>query len=127
MRHLTLLLVLALLPGCFLARSTVNEPLAPEAVNRLEPGVTTAAEVVRLLGAPTEVVQLGRRSAYRFDATTSKRTGLWLLVVFLAGSDTRSDRVWVFFDEAGVLTHVGSTFDNDDPRYSLPWNSVEAD
>ncbi len=126
MRHIPLLL-LALLPGCFLARSTFNEPLKPEAVARLEPGVTTSAEVMALLGAPTEVVQLGRRSAYRYDATTSKRTGLWLIVVLLSNTDTRSDRVWVFFDEAGLLTHLGSTFDAADPSYGMPWNEWQGD
>ena len=127
MRALRLLLLAPLLPGlpgCFLARTTINEPLAHQAAAQLQPGVTTAAEVVALLGAPTEVVQLGHRSAYRFDATTSKRTGLWLVVVLLSNTDTRSDRIWAFFDAEGVLTHLGTSYDGDDTTYALPWSDV---
>ena len=125
MRHLLLLLCcFAVLPGCFISRSSVNEPLDGGQLAQLHPGTTTAAEVLEALGAPTEVVQLGRRTAYRFDAETSKRAGLWLLLVGFVNDDTRSDRVWVFFDENDVLTHVGATLHARDPQYAMPWQDV---
>ena len=117
-------LALALVPACVLARNTTNEPILPSTVARLEPGTTTARAAVELLGSPTEVVQLGRRTAYRYDSTTSKRAGLWLVVVGLYGSDTHSDRVWLFFDENEVLTHYGATLRAKDAEYALPWERV---
>ncbi len=124
---LSLLLLVPLLGSCFVSRATVNEPLGSARLAKLEPGVTTAAEAVRWLGAPNEVVQLGRRSAYRFDAQANKRSGLWLVVVALFNDDTREDRIWTFFDENDVLTHVAATLTFDDARYGMPWNSIHDD
>jgi outer membrane protein assembly factor BamE (lipoprotein component of BamABCDE complex) len=122
-RHLALLLVasaLSLLPGCFFSSRELNQHLEAASFTRLEPGKSTAKEVVEVLGAPTEVVQLGHRSAYRYDYTRTKEAGLWLLVLFLHGTDTQSDRAWVFFDEKDVLTHVGTTFQADQAEYAIP-------
>lgn len=110
--------------GCALARQETNEPFDPEVVRSLEPGVTTAREVVERMGAPTEVVQLGRRTAYRYDATSTKSAALFLLVFNMGSQDTRSDRLWVFFDENNVLTHHGSTFSSHRTQYALPWEDV---
>jgi hypothetical protein len=120
------LLVPLLVPlaGCLFDRTTTNQPLAAEAVAALEPGVTTARDAVALLGAPVEVVQLGRRSAYRYEFEMSKQAALFLVVIALRGNDTRADRAWLFFDEDDVLTHVATTFESDDARYALPWTKL---
>jgi hypothetical protein len=110
-----------LLPSCFLGRSTINEPLREAVVESLVPGRSTAGDVVALLGAPVEVVQLGRRSAYRYDSTVAKRTGLFLLVVGVYNNDQQSDRVWIFLDEEGVLTHVAASYHAGEARHRLPW------
>jgi outer membrane protein assembly factor BamE (lipoprotein component of BamABCDE complex) len=120
MRRLLPLLCLPLLSGCFLSNSQVNQGLDVTAYAQLEPGKTSAGEVVQLLGAPTEVVQLGKRSAYRYDHTRTKQAGLWLILVFLSGTDTQSDRAWVFFDESDVLSHVGTTFDAGLSKFAVP-------
>ncbi|HJO27605.1 MAG: hypothetical protein CMK00_09165 [Planctomycetes bacterium] len=113
-------LILLLTPACFMAHGTVNEPLDGEALASLTPGASTAGDVVRVLGAPTEVVQLGRRSAWRYEHADTKEAGLFLVVVFLHGTDTRSDRSWLFFDEEEVLTHMGVTLGAQGSEYSLP-------
>ena len=118
-------LLLALLPGCFLARDTLNDPLPPGRLAALEPGVTTAEQAAQVLGAPADVVQLGHRSAWRYEYAVEKRAGLFLVVVGLFNSDTRSDRVWLFFDEAGVLSHVASTLSAEGTDFAMPW--VERD
>lgn len=122
MRTPALLLILALVaPGCFLSRRTTNEPLSPERIGQLVPGTTTAKETVELLGAPTEVVQLAKRSAYRYDHTATKETGVFLLVLGLFNSDTRADRAWLFFDENEVLTHVATDLRADQVDFNLPF------
>jgi hypothetical protein len=93
-------------------------------VGELRPGVTNSKQAVELLGAPTDVVQLGRRSAYRFDFKNRKRAGLFLILVNFLNDDTRSDRVWLFFDEDQRLTHYGATFSGDDAQYAMPWEDI---
>jgi hypothetical protein len=116
--------LLCLLPGCFISRRTQNEPLRQEEVAGFTAGVTTAAEVVATCGAPNEVVQLGKRSAYRYDFVAQKQSGLWLLVVGFLNSDERSDRLWVFFDEENVMTHLGLTLEGDRAEYAMPWEDL---
>jgi len=122
MRLALCLLSLALLPGCFLSRSHLNQPIAPETVERIVPSSTTAGEVAELLGAPLEVVQLGYKSAWRYEFTVEKQAALFLFLVGLRGVDNQADRVWVFFDEEGIVSHVGSTFAADEAGFELPWS-----
>lgn len=119
-----LALLLAVLPACAIARQETNDPIDATVVKKLVPGTTTAREVVELLGAPTDVVQLGKRTAYRYDASITKSAGLFLLLFNMVGQDTRSDRVWVFFDEHDVLSHYGATFGVHRAQYALPWEDV---
>lgn len=119
-----LLAILVLLPACAFARQDVNEPLDAELIRSLQPGKTTAREVVERLGAPTEVVQLGRRTAYRYDASTEKSTVLFLLLINFGNQDLRTDRLWVFFDENDVLTHHGAWFGTHRTQYAMPWEDV---
>ncbi len=123
LRSLVFLPVL-LAASCVFSRQDVNEPIEIAVVRSFEPGKTTAREVVERLGAPTEVVQLGRRTAYRYDCSTEKSTVLFLLVINFANQDSRSDRVWVFFDEKDVLTHCGTWFGTHRTQYALPWEDV---
>ena len=128
--HRSTLLVLVLLPllsSCFFARFNTNEPLSRPDIARLQPGTTTAKQAVELLGAPTEVVQLGRRTAYRYHYTLAKNTGLLVTIFGLYNEDVRSDRLWLFFDEHQKLTHHGATFASGNVSYSLPWSSVRGD
>jgi len=125
MRTLLVLALLLLGSSCLVSRRTTNDRLDPDRLARLEPGRTTAREAVELLGAPTEVVQLAGRSAYRWDATVSKNAGLILLVVALYNNDSRQDRAWLFFDESDVLTHVGATLSADEAEYSMPWSDLD--
>lgn len=113
-------LVVFPLSSCFVSRSTANPVFAPEAVAQIMPGESTAEDVTRLLGAPNEVVQLGRRSAWKFEHTVEKQAGLFLVVLGLRGVDTQVDRVWVFFDEEGNVIHIGSLFEAGQAEYDIP-------
>jgi hypothetical protein len=118
---LALVAMLAFGSGCFISRQYVNAELDPATISQLAPGTTTAREVVERLGAPAEVVQLGRRSAYRYEHTQQKRAGFWAILIFFTNADTQSDRTWVFFDEHDVLTHVGTTLEAAEAEYAMPW------
>ncbi len=124
LRTLTALAILVTLPACGIMRQEINEPIDAVVVRSLQPGVTIAKEVVEKLGAPTEVVQLGKRTAYRYDASSNKGAGLFLIVFNMLAQDSRSDRVWVFFDDKDVLTHYGASFATHRTQYALPWEDV---
>lgn len=106
--------------SCFFSRTDVHQPIARKVVVSLEPGMS-AADVVGRMGAPIEVVQLGHRSAYRYEYQRNKMTGVFLLIVGLQGTDQRSDRVWVFFDHDDRLTHVASSFEADNAEFEVPF------
>lgn len=113
-----------LVPGCFISRSTINEPMRKHALEAFVPGQTTAKEVVEALGAPAEVVQLGNRSAYRYEFAVTKTAGFSIIVLTFVNDDMCSDRVWLFFDGKDVLTHAGSTFQAKDTRFEMPWQDT---
>ena len=121
---LFLLLCTTFASACGIARQGTNEPLDAVAIRALEPGKTTAREVTERLGAPSEVVQLGRRTAYRYDAATAKGAILILVLANFGNFDSRSDRLWVFFDEKDVLSHYGATFGTHRTQYSMPWEDI---
>ncbi|MEY4774285.1 MAG: hypothetical protein RIT40_1320 [Planctomycetota bacterium] len=121
MRCVLLSLLAVGLSSCFVARDSVNAPIEVRRYEQFVPGTTTAAEVVAAMGAPTDVVQLGRRSALRYDHADGKTAGFTLFVVTFVNRDTRSDRVWFFFDEENKLTHVGATLDAQGTEWAMPW------
>jgi hypothetical protein len=118
---LSLAVALWLVPsGCFISRSRSNPALSPDAVSRIVPGASTAEDVTRLLGAPNDVVQLGRKSAWLYEHTVEKQTAAFLVLLGLRGVDTQADRVWVFLDETGNVTNVGTLFQAAEAEYDLP-------
>lgn len=114
------LLALFCLTSCFLGERQVNSPLDPSDLVGLEIGVSTAEEVTAALGAPEQVVEIGNRSAWLFRHDKQKNTGLFLLIIGLYGEDQQSDRVWAFFDENGVLSQLGTTFEAKKAEFGLP-------
>lgn len=122
--HALLASTCLLAPACFLSRDTINVPLVERKVAELVPGTSTAKDVTSALGAPHEVVQLGQRTAYRYDYTATKRAGFSIVVLTFLNADTRQDRVWLFFDAQDVLTHFGKTLEADDVEYAMPWMEV---
>lgn len=117
-----LLLCTVLSTSCLLYRNDKNEPLDAQTLAQLRPGSTTAQQALLLLGAPNDVVQLGSRSAWFYEHVRSKTGGFWALVIVLSATDSRSDRLWLFFDENNILTHAGSTLSADRTGFSLPWS-----
>lgn len=127
-QRLPLLLLLGLLAcasgGCLLGRSSTNEPLEPSLLALLEPGKSTAGDVTEVLGGPSQIVELGNRTAYLYEYRVTKAASVLLLLVNMATLDSRTDRIWVFFDEDLVLTHYGATLTGHRAQYALPWNDI---
>lgn len=124
MRRTLPLFLALLLPACVASRFTDNEPFDPDVIEGFVPGSTTAADVTNVLGPPVRVVELDVRSAYLYEFSNSKTTGLVLLLVNFVNSDARFDRVWLFFDSRDVLTHTGSQLSAHRARFAMPWVGV---
>jgi len=120
MRILLLSVCLLVTNGCFFNRAVVNRPLDAARIEQLEPGKSTAADVTALLGAPSNVVQLGKRSAYLYEHLNQKQAAFFIVVLTLRGVDSQADRCWVFFDEQNVLSHVATTLQSDTAEYTIP-------
>jgi hypothetical protein len=121
---LPLTLAVLLIPSCLYSRSTANEPLLPPEYDVLKPGVTTASEAADLLGAPSEIVQLGARMAWRYDFTTEKIEGFSIIILTFLNSDTRADRAWLFFDANNVLLFASKSLEASRAEFSMPWSDV---
>lgn len=119
------LAVLFLAPSCFLSRDTINEPLSKQRMETLKPGASTATDVANTLGAPNEVVQLGKRMAWRYDFTTAKTGGFSIIIITFINTDARADRAWFFFDENSVLQYAGRTLQAEGAEYAMPWHDLE--
>lgn len=119
-----LIACLALLGSCAFFRSVENEPLPPEWLDQFRPGESTALDVTNVLGGPAQVVWLGERSAYLYNHVKTKGTGILLIPFILGNVDTRSDRIWFFFDKENTLTHWGATFAAHHTQYAVPWEDV---
>ncbi|MDA1259226.1 MAG: hypothetical protein O3A20_01245 [Planctomycetota bacterium] len=117
---LPLLVALIAAPACYIGETTVHHPFSAEKIAGFTPGTTTAQEVANQLGAPAKVVELGDGSAWLYEHIVNKDAALWLLLIALRGSDTQTDRIWVFFDARGVLTQAAATFEADRAEYGFP-------
>lgn len=121
---LALVLLIPVLPSCFISRRTTDEPLQGKRMDTLSVGTSTATDVANTLGAPNEVVQLGKRMAWRYDFTAAKTAGFTILVLTFINEDARADRAWLFFDENSVLQYAGRTLEADHASYSMPWQDI---
>ena len=143
---LALALVLAA-PGCILGRVRDEVPIDAQAVEKIVPGVTTKQQVVALLGAPTyvndriglrvvgrpeesgegnvgplvdELVRSPLDHSYTYEYTDTKSASLYLLVISFTNQETRRDRVVIFFDDKGVVSHIGTSLNAKDVEFRLP-------
>ena len=114
-------------PGCVLSQSTSGTSLSEQQVAELVVGVSTRADVARVLGAPDEIVYSNLEHdplferAYRFTRRRRKTTFFTLILFSGARSDINHDQVIVFFDDAGLVEDVAARLDMDRPRYGAPW------
>jgi outer membrane protein assembly factor BamE (lipoprotein component of BamABCDE complex) len=144
---LTVALAVAL-PGCILGRVRDEVPLDPDKVAKIKAGQSTKKDVVELLGAPTyvndrlglrllsphnglqggatvgplvdELVRSPLDHSYTYEYTDTKSASLYLLVVSFTNQETKRDRVVIFFDEKGVVSHMGTSLNAKDVEFRLP-------
>lgn len=125
MRKILLIALTAVLiasSGCaVIGRDRDFRSFDPKALGSVVPGKTTAGQVTQQFGAPTQVVKLSNGNAYMYTRATSKGTMVWLVLVTLVNYDRKYDQVVFFFDKNDVLTHYGSSLNEAEAAYGMPF------
>jgi len=123
-KHVSIIMVtiFVILSGCaVIGRGKDYRPFDEQGLSQIKPGQTTAGEVTKLFGAPTQVVELSNGNAYIYNRSLSKATGIWLILVTLVNYDTQHDRIVFFIDQNDIVTHYGSDFKADTAAYGTPF------
>lgn len=108
--------------GCaVIGRGKDFRPIEEKTLVQVTPGKTTAADVMRLFGPPSQIVKLTNGNAYIYNRSLSKATGLWLVLVTFANYDTQHDRIVFFLNSQDLVTHYGSSFKSDTSSHGLPF------
>ena len=116
------LLILVVCTGCVvLGKNTEFQPLDPTLLEPLVPGQSKAADVCKVLGAPSQVVELSNGNAYVYRRSVVKGTGVWLILVSFINAEEQHDQVVLFFDKNDLLTHYGVTLNAGKASYGFPF------
>ena len=122
LRMTILLLVVSIAAGCaVIGRGRDFRPIEENTLSQVTPGKTTATDVVRLFGPPSQIVKLSNGNAYVYDRSLSKATGLWFVIVTFANYETQYDRIVFFINNSDIVTHYGSSFKSNAASYGMPF------
>lgn len=114
MKHNALFVVLALcvvlLGACaqFESKRGVEVNWQREVTDKLTRGESTRANVLALLGPPSQVISLDGETALYYLYEQSEGEGLILILYNRMRIDTRYDRAIFFFDENDILTEYST-------------------
>ena len=108
--HIALLLSSALLGACaqFESKRGVEVNWQTAVTDKLTKGESTRANVLALLGPPSQVIALGGETALYYLFEQSQGEGLILILYNRMHIDTRYDRAIFFFDEKDILTEYST-------------------
>jgi hypothetical protein len=108
--------------GCAVfGRGKDFRPFDENVLRQVIPGKTTATEVTKLFGAPSQIVRLSNGNAYVYERTLNKVTGLWLIILAFGNADTQYDRIVFFITNDDVVSHYGSSFKAEKASYAMPF------
>jgi hypothetical protein len=126
MRKACFIISILLLISCgnscaVIGRGKKFRPFDENLLTQVTPGKTTASEVTKLFGAPSEIVELSNGNAYVYERSVDKVTGLWLVVLTFGNYDTQYDRIVFFINNDDVVSHYGSSFNTGSASYAMPF------
>ena len=109
-----------------MGRRHIDHPLEAETVDRIEVNMDRK-EVVEILGAPQEILFSNlehdplREHAYIYEYQVDAGTAIFFGVVNFGRLDSKKDRVVVFFDDAGKVSHVGASLHSQESGFGFPF------
>jgi hypothetical protein len=92
----------AALSGCAFSRGELGVPFDETGLAAIKKGQSTEDDVTRLLGAPDNIIELGKREAFHYYRYTMKHA---TLLVF-SRVNIAADELYVFFSEKDVVEDV---------------------
>lgn len=117
----------SLVSGCaILGRQQIDQSISPQSVDELRVGMHRS-RVTEIMGAPQDIIFSNkehdalREHAYVFEHTKTVYTFFTVLITTFGNSDTKKDRVVVFFDDQGNVSHIGASLDADKAAYGFPF------
>jgi len=93
---------LVLLSGCAFVRANLGDELNPEAVEAIQRGVSTRADVTNRLGAPDRIVQVNDREIYQYYRYDLKSG----TILFFSRTNIKSDDLYIVFNSRGIVDDV---------------------
>jgi len=99
---LSVTLALVEASGCAVSRGDLGMAFDEKDISAIKKGSATQADVVRLLGAPDNVIQLGDRDVFHYYHYTLKH-GTFLV---FSRVNIAADELYVFFDRHGIVDQV---------------------
>lgn len=114
MKYPALLVVLALCVGLlgacaqYESKRGVEVKWQSDVTDKLTRGESTRANVLALLGPPSQVIALDGETALYYLFEQSQGNGLILILYNRMRIDTRYDRAIFFFDEKDILTEYST-------------------
>lgn len=128
-KTLALALSLSMFSGCaVLGRQQKDHRIDAESVAKIQRGMTKS-QVTDILGAPQEIIFSNREHdplrehAYVFEHTATLYTAVVFVFINFGNSDEKRDRVIVFFDENGIVAHVGASLRASQASYGFPFGA----
>lgn len=104
-----------------MGKSKEYHPFDTQHLSELAIGTTTAQEICRIFGAPTEVVKLTNGNAYLYRRSVAKATGLSLILISFGKYDKQYDQMVFFFDSENRLTHYAESLNANKTAYGFPF------
>lgn len=88
---------------CACATASVGRPIDQNAVNQIEQGKTTKAQVLALIGSPDRITEVGDGSSHwmYLYARSAMRLG---------GHDSQSQVVMIMFDKDSIVNNITKSY-----------------
>jgi len=96
------LMLLGGVSGCAFVRANVGERLPEEAIQAIQKGVTTKAQVVEALGTPDVVTHTMQHEVFQYRYGDGK---LGVVLIF-SRATYKTDDLYIFFDAQDVVTDI---------------------
>jgi outer membrane protein assembly factor BamE (lipoprotein component of BamABCDE complex) len=101
-----LVLAMTLLNGCAYTRGTLGDEVKDEDVAAIKKGETTREQLVARLGAPDRIAQANGQDVFQYYRYDVKGGSLLLILVNFSRLNIKSDDLYVFFNQKGVVDDV---------------------
>lgn len=94
------------LTACTFVRGGIGDEFKTEQLATIQKGTSTRADVVAALGAPDRVVEANGHEVLQYYRYDIKSTSLFLLLVNFSRTNIKSDDLFVFVNNNGIVDEM---------------------